>query len=231
MPGYELESAARTAGAHGDFSGIPRLYPILDPGLLAHAGIAMEDFARDLRDAGVRFLQYRDKESPDRQVLERAALLRGIFPASDSALILNDRADLCSIAGFDGVHLGQEDMSPREARDLLGPKALIGLSTHTRDHLLAPGAIAADYIAAGPVYATSSKKNPDPVIGLKGVRAARSLTGKPLVAIGGITRENCLAVLAAGAHSVAVISALLPAGGKSARGLAEEFLRLLQDNG
>jgi thiamine-phosphate pyrophosphorylase len=208
---------------------IPRLYPILDAGLLAHAGISVEDFARGLRDAGIRFLQHRDKDSSDRQVLDRAALLRSIFPASDSTLILNDRVDLCRIVGFDGVHLGQEDMSPADARNLLGPDALIGLSTHNPDQILDPRTTEADYIALGPVYATSSKQNPDPVIGLEGVRGAHNLTKKPMVAIGGITQKNCLAVLGAGAYSVAVISALLPVEGKSVRNLAEEFLLLMQN--
>ena len=188
---------------------IPRLYPIVDAGLLERAGLSLEGFAQQLRAAGVRFLQYRDKDSSDAVVLERAALLRRIFPSSDSGLILNDRVLLVQPSGFDGVHVGQEDMSPAEVRALLGPEILVGVSTHGDAQLRAAADGPADYVAIGPVYATSSKENPSPVVGLEGVRAARALTAKPLVAIGGITRMNCAAVVDAGADSVAVISDLL----------------------
>ena len=188
---------------------IPRLYPILDAGLLERAGLSLEGFAQQLRAAGVRFLQYRDKDSSDEAVLERAALLRRIFPSSDSCLILNDRVLLVQASGFDGVHVGQDDLSPAEARALLGPEVLVGVSTHGHAQLRTAADGPADYVAIGPVYATSSKENPSPVVGLEGVRAARALTAKPLVAIGGITRMNCSAVVEAGADSVAVISDLL----------------------
>ncbi len=188
---------------------IPRLYPILDAGLLERAGLSLEGFAQQLRAAGVRFLQYRDKDSSDEAVLERAALLRRIFPSSDSCLILNDRVLLVQASGFDGVHVGQDDLSPAEARALLGPEVLVGVSTHGDAQLRAAADRQADYVAIGPVFATSSKENPSPVVGLEGVRAARALTAKPLVAIGGITRMNCSAVVEAGADSVAVISDLL----------------------
>src|SRR5271156_4958407 len=110
--------------------GVPCFYPILDAGFLMRAGIPVERFARELRDAGVRFLQYRDKDASDELLLERAALLREIFPASDSCLILNDRVPLVVSTGFDGVHVGQDDVSPVEARALLGPGVMIGVSTH-----------------------------------------------------------------------------------------------------
>jgi thiamine-phosphate pyrophosphorylase len=188
---------------------IPRLYPILDAGLLERAGLSLEGFAQQLRAAGVRFLQYRDKDSSDEAVLERAALLRRIFPSSDSCLILNDRVLLVQPSGFDGVHVGQEDMSPAEVRATLGREILVGVSTQGDAQLRVAADGPADYVAIGPVYATSSKENPSPVVGLEGVRAARALTAKPLVAIGGITRMNCSAVIEAGADSVAVISDLL----------------------
>jgi thiamine-phosphate pyrophosphorylase len=189
---------------------IPRLYPILDAGLLGRAGLSLEGFAQQLRAAGIRFLQYRDKDSSDAVVLERAALLRRIFPLQDSCLILNDRVSLVQPSGFDGVHVGQEDMTPADVRALLGPEILIGVSTHGDAQLRAAADGPADYVAIGPVYATSSKENPSPVVGLEGVRAARALIGKPLVAIGGIARLNCAVVIEAGANSVAVISDLLP---------------------
>ena len=164
--------------------------PILDAGLLAAAGLSIEDFARELREAGIRFLQYRDKEGPDEEVLARAALLRTIFPASDSCLILNDRVAR-SRAAFDGVHVGQEDLSPAEVRAKLGSDLLIGVSTHSEPQLLIAADGPADYVAIGPVFGTLSKQVPDPVVGLDGVRAARAMLVKPLVAIGGINRANC----------------------------------------
>jgi thiamine-phosphate pyrophosphorylase len=213
------------------FSRLPRLYPILDAGLLRRSGIAFEDFARELRDAGVRFLQYRDKEASDSEVLARASLLRTIFPVTDSCLILNDRVSLAKAALFDGVHVGQDDLPPAKARELLGPAMLLGVSTHNPNQLVSGDSASADYLAIGPVFATSTKENPDPVIGLEGVRAARRITSKPLVAIGGIAHANCLSVLNAGADSVAVISCLLPRPGGSARTPVEEFLKLLADSG
>jgi thiamine-phosphate pyrophosphorylase len=206
--------------------GLPRFYPILDAGLLLRAGLSIESFARELREAGIRFLQYRDKDAADEGLLERAAILRRIFPASDSRLILNDRVPLVLSAGYDGVHVGQEDLSPAEARALLGPEVMVGVSTHGESQLVKAADCPVDYIAIGPVFATSSKQVPDPVVGLQGVRAARALTHKPLVAIGGITRANCAAVIEAGADSVAVISDLIQSPGKS----VEEFFGRLGDH-
>ncbi len=136
---------------------------------------------------------------------------------------MNDRADLCLAADFDGVHVGQDDLSPAGARRVIGEKLLLGVSTHNPEQVKEANQTTADYIAIGPVFSTSSKANPDPVVGLDGVRAARKLTSKPLVAIGGITRQNCLSVIEAGADSVAVISDLVTDPRKS----AEEFLRIL----
>ncbi len=209
---------------------LPPLYPILDAGLLLRAELSIEGFARELRQAGIRFLQYRDKEATDEVVLERAALLRTIFPASDSCLILNDRVSLASAARYDGVHVGQEDLSPAQARAALGTGVLIGVSTHGESQLLNAADGPADYVAIGPVFATASKQDPDPVIGLEGVRTARAMTAKPLVAIGGITRSNCAAVIQAGADSVAVISDLIPCPGSSTSELVEEFLTVLRDH-
>ena len=202
---------------------LPRFYPILDAGLLLRTGLSIESFARELRAAGIRFLQYRDKDAADELLLERAAVLRRIFPSSDSCLILNDRVPLVLPAGYDGVHVGQEDLSPLEARVMLGPGVVVGISTHGERQLLDAADSPVDYVAIGPVFATSSKQVPDPVVGLEGVRAARALTDKPLVAIGGISRVNCASVVEAGADSVAVISDLLPTPGKS----VEEFFAQL----
>jgi thiamine-phosphate pyrophosphorylase len=136
---------------------------------------------------------------------------------------MNDRADLCLAAEFDGVHVGQDDLSPESVRKVIGPDPWLGVSTHNPEQLAEADETSVDYIAVGPVFATVSKANPDPVVGLEGVRRARQLTRKPLVAIGGITRANCRSVIDAGADSVAVISDLV----RDPRKSAEEFLRIL----
>jgi thiamine-phosphate pyrophosphorylase len=136
---------------------------------------------------------------------------------------MNDRTDLALAAGFDGVHVGQNDLPVAAVRTIAGADLIMGTSTHNPEQLRLADQTEADYLAIGPVFATSSKLNPDPVVGLEGVRLARSLTTKPLVAIGGITRANCRSVLDAGADSVAVISDLV----NNPRAAAEEFLRIL----
>lgn len=201
-----------------------KFYPILDAGLLARRGVGLAEFAEQLRDAGVGVVQYRDKEGSREQVARNAALLRSVFAGSGCLLILNDYAEIAAAAGWDGVHLGQGDGSPEEARKALGPGKIIGVSTHNEEQLAAADAGCADYIAIGPVFATSTKDDADPVIGLDGVRRLRALTKKPLVAIGGITRANCRAVVEAGADAVAVISELLAASGESAGKVAGDFL-------
>ena len=139
-------------------------------------------------------------------------------------LIMNDRADLSLAAEFDGVHVGQDDLSPQAVRTIIGPDRWLGVSTHNPDQLREADLTSADYLAIGPVFGTTSKERPDPVVGLEGVQSVRSLTRKPLVAIGGITRTNALSVVKAGADSVAVISDLLHDPRKS----AEEFFRILR---
>ncbi len=153
-------------------------------------------------------------------MLEHARELKRLFAAA--TFIMNDRADLCLAADFDGVHVGQEDLSPAAARTLIGPQRWLGVSTHNPEQVRAADATDAAYIAIGPVFTTSSKANPDPVLGLEGVGAARRLTRKPLVAIGGITRANCRQALEAGADSVAVISDLV----REPKRAVEEFLQL-----
>ena len=155
-------------------------------------------------------------------MLDQASELRRSLPSSVK-LIMNDRADLCLAAGFDGVHVGQEDLSPQGARAVIGNRLWLGVSTHNPEQLAEADKTTANYLAIGPVFPTLSKANPDPIIGLDGVRQARALTRKPLVAIGGITRENCRSVMDAGADAVAVISDLIRYPRKS----AEEFFRIL----
>ena len=202
----------------------PPLYAILDAGLVPPDDGPLK-MARELVSGGVTLIQYRNKTGSAREILDQARGLRESLPAT-VRLVLNDRADLALAAGFGGVHVGQDDLSPESVRGLIGPERWLGVSTHNPEQVRDAGATSADYIAVGPVFATRSKANPDPVIGLEGVRRARALTAKPLVAIGGITRENCQSVIAAGADSVAVISDLL----SNPRGAATDFLRLLSTN-
>jgi thiamine-phosphate pyrophosphorylase len=199
-----------------------RLYAILDTSCFpAAAGLFAA--AEEIAAAGVTLLQYRDKCGSARQMLEQGRELSARLGAG-VRLIMNDRADLCLAAGFDGLHIGQDDLSPESARRIIGNARWLGVSTHNPEQLVEADKTSADYLAIGPVFATTSKANPDPVVGLEGIRRARELTRKPLVAIGGITRANARSVIEAGADAVAVISDLLLDPGKS----AEEFLRILR---
>ena len=166
-------------------------------------------FAEALRDAGVRLLQYRDKRAGEEEILQNARLLTEIFDGTEAVLVMNDFPELARQAGWCAVHVGQEDTAVMEARLLLDPECIIGCSTHNSGQVRGAEAAGADYIAIGPVYSTSSKRDPDPMVGLEGVRRARALTKRPLVAIGGITSENAASVIAAGADTVAVIGALM----------------------
>jgi thiamine-phosphate pyrophosphorylase len=201
---------------------IPRLYAIVDASCFLH-GQGLDDFVRELLSAGVSLLQYRDKQNSNRQVLADARRFNEVV-SGRAKLIMNDRPDLCLAADLDGVHLGQDDLSPDAARKLVGPHRWLGLSTHNAGQIIEADKTSATYVAIGPVFATVSKHNPDPIVGLEGVKHARSLTSKPLVAIGGITRLNARSVIDAGADSVAVISDLIQSPRKS----AEAFLQLLR---
>ncbi len=190
---------------------LPPLYPIIDAGVLKVRGVGLADFARELRDAGVTLLQYRDKNGSPQEVLTAAAILSSVFAATQARLIMNDRADLARLAGWSGVHVGHLDLSPHDAKHAVG-SGVIGVSTHNEEQVIAADASEADYIAVGPVFGTSTKLDTEPVIGVEGVRQARALTRKPLVAIGGITLQNARSVIDAGADSVAVISAIFTTG-------------------
>lgn len=207
---------------------LPRLYAILDASCFSESN-AMLQAAGQLIEAGVSLLQYRNKRDNAQVILSQARQLQhasvrvGTPAPRGLKLIMNDRADLGLAAEFDGVHLGQDDLSPESVREIIGSERWLGVSTHNLEQVTEADTTSADYIAIGPVFVTGSKAVPDPVIGLEGVRRARSLTRKPLVAIGGITRRNCRSVIDAGADSVAVISDLVLDPAKS----AEEFLRIL----
>lgn len=187
---------------------LPRIYPILDRSCFAAADqlfAAADIFAAN----GCTTLQYRNKLGNSREILSDARELRRRLGRSVT-LIMNDRADLALAADFDGVHVGQDDLSVEAVRGIVGPNLIIGASTHNSEQLSAADKTSADYLAIGPVFQTSSKLNPDPVVGLDGVSRARQLTRKPLVAIGGITVSTARQVIDAGADSLALISSLIP---------------------
>jgi thiamine-phosphate pyrophosphorylase len=186
----------------------PKLYPITDRRL---SGLSHAEQAARLIEGGATFIQLREKYLSPREFYREAEEALKVARARGAKLIINDRADIALALGADGVHLGQEDMPPEAARALLGGGAVIGFSTHGVGQAAAAARLPVDYIAVGPVFATGSKENPDPVLGLDGLRRVREAVGvsAKLVAIGGITRENAPSVLGAGADSVAVISALL----------------------
>ncbi|MDT5293861.1 MAG: thiamine-phosphate pyrophosphorylase [Acidobacteriota bacterium] len=189
---------------------LPTLYAITDRRLsgLSHA----EQVAR-LCEGGAGVVQLREKHLSPREFYDEAEAALRVARERGVRVIVNDRADIALTLGADGVHLGQDDMPPDAARALLGAEAIIGLSTHSVGQAVAAARLPLDYIAVGPVFATSSKDNPEPVVGLEGVRLVREAVGRiPLVAIGGVTRENARSVLAAGADSVALIGALLAPG-------------------
>lgn len=217
----------KTPAAEHDTFRLPAFYPILDVGTVLRWGGSVRDSARSLLAGGAQILQLRDKQSSPQQVLAHAKLLSEELACTSCMPVMNDRVDLALLAGWPAVHLGHKDLSPDAARTVAGPqRLLVGVSTHNEAQVAAAEAGSADYIAVGPVFGTATKADAEPVVGLEGVRRARALTRKPLVAIGGISLDNAAAVREAGADSVAVVGALfLP--GISAASRVEAFLRLL----
>jgi len=190
---------------------LPKLYAIIDVSCFAtpQRATAIVGYARELVAGGATLIQYRNKVGGARELLSDAREIRRVV-GDGVTLIMNDRADLCLAAAYEGVHVGQDDLSPVGARAVVGPRRIVGVSTHNLEQVRQADAGPADYIAFGPVFPTSSKQRPDRVVGLDGVRAARAATTrKPLVAIGGITRANARSVMDAGADCVAVIADLL----------------------
>jgi thiamine-phosphate pyrophosphorylase len=201
---------------------LPRLYAIVDAAFFPTLN-DLAVYVEQLKEGGCTLVQYRDKSGSARVTLNQARELKKLLGGAVK-LIMNDRADLCLAADFDGVHVGQDDLSPESVRGIIGPDRWLGVSTHNPEQLREADLTSADYLAIGPVFATSSKQKPDPVVGLDGVRRARQLTRKPLVAIGGITRAKAASVIEAGADAVAVISDLI----RDPRKSAEEFFRILR---
>ena len=207
--------------ASGDAS--LRLYAILDAESCARHGVAPLEVTRAWRDAGVCLLQYRDKTGSDDEVLRAAETIANVFRTDRSILLLNDRVHLLRPSGWDGVHVGQGDMPVALAREQVGDDALLGLSTHTPEQAELASREDVDYVAIGPVFATTTKPNAEPVVGLCGLQAVRAMVRKPLVAIGGITAGRATEVFAAGADAIAAIGGLL---GGDARERASEYLAL-----
>ncbi|SPE40096.1 Thiamine-phosphate synthase [Candidatus Sulfopaludibacter sp. SbA3] len=208
---------------------LPRLYPILDTGTLSPLGISLETVAAAFLDGGAGILQIRHKGHWGRDLFDSARQLARLCAEAGAQLIVNDRADFALLLGA-GLHVGQDDLAPRDARKLMGPDAVIGFSSHNANQLATAGGEPVSYLAIGPVFATASKDKPGPVVGLEELRRCRALVEQPLVAIGGITLENALDVLRAGADSVAVIAGLLPAAptAQSLRERMEQWQRLVK---
>jgi len=205
----------------------PPLYAIIDAALLKKTSEL--SFVEMMAESGVELLQYRNKRASSRELFEAsqsisATLSRLAKPGSyKPRFIVNDRADIAVLANAQGVHVGQQDLNVEEARAIVGPDILVGVSTHSFEQLDAADKTSADYIAFGPIFPTSSKENPDPVVGLELLREARQRTCKPIVAIGGITLERAAEVFRAGADSLAVARDLIVSENPAAR--AQFFLK------
>jgi thiamine-phosphate pyrophosphorylase len=182
--------------------------------------------AQKLADAGVRLLQYRNKQASARELFECSKRLSSLLVPQGVTFMVNDRADVAWAAQASGVHVGQEDLEAQAARTVIGTEKMLGVSTHNLEQFEQAAATSADYIAVGPVFSTSTKANPDPVVGIEFIRRIRPLTNKPIVAIGGITLERAAEVIQAGADSVAVISDILLAPDPGQR--VWQYLELLE---
>jgi thiamine-phosphate pyrophosphorylase len=204
----------------------PPLYAIIDAALLKTSELS---FAEMMAESGVELLQYRNKRATSRELFEASQAISARLSrhakrgAYEPRFIVNDRADIALLANGQGVHVGQQDLSVEEARAILGPDKWVGVSTHSLEQLDAADKTSANYIAFGPIFPTSSKENPDPVVGLELLREARKHTHKPLVAIGGITLERAADAFHAGADSLAVARDLIVSENPAAR--AQLFFR------
>ena len=204
----------------------PPLYAIIDAALLKTSELS---FAEMMAESGVELLQYRNKHATSRELFDASQSISAKLSrlaragAYEPRFIVNDRADIALLVKAKGVHVGQQDLSVEEARTVVGRSGWVGVSTHSLAQLDAADETSADYIAFGPIFATTSKENPDPVVGLELLREARQRTRKPLVAIGGITLERAADTFRAGADSLAVLRDLIVSEDPAAR--ARLFLR------
>lgn len=205
---------------------LPRLYAVLDAAQVGERSVF--DVCDALLAGGVRWIQYRDKGATSKHLFDNSRRLLRRIREAGGTFIVNDRADIAAAVGANGVHVGQDDLPVDMVRAAVGAERIVGFSTHTIPQVRQAEQSSADYAAFGPIFATPSKEKPDPVVGLDGLRSARQVARKPLVAIGGITLERAGEVIAAGADSVAVISDLLRASDISAR--ARAFLSALEES-
>lgn len=202
---------------------LPRVYALTDVRL---SGLSHAEQVELLSAGGATLIQLREKGMAAREFYEQAKTAVAVALRCGVQLLINDRVDVALAIGAHGVHLGQHDMPPEAARKLLGPEAVIGYSTHNIEQAIAATKLPIDYLAIGPIFATTTKSDTAPVLGLEGLRTVRQAIGAfPLVAIGGISRAHAADVIKAGADSVAVISALLS---NSSR-ISEATRSLLQD--
>jgi thiamine-phosphate pyrophosphorylase len=194
---------------------LPALNAIVDVDVAARFGFAPIEVAQAFLDGGARFLQLRAKQLSGAAFLDAATAVVAAGHAAGAIVIVNDRADIAKLSGADGVHLGQEDLAPFAARAILGPDAIVGLSTHTEEQIDRARGQPISYLAIGPVFGTVTKSTGYEAVGL-GMVARAATIGRPVVAIGGITLESAVSVIRAGAASVAVIGDLMtgrdPAG-------------------
>jgi len=204
---------------------IPAFYPILDTEVAMRRGIDPVKAARQILDAGARILQYRHKAFLSREAFSWLENIAVLTQAAGAILVVNDRADLAKMFNA-ALHLGQDDLLPSIARRVVRPDTIVGFSTHNEAQLRAASEEPTDYLALGPLFGTATKENPDPTVGLDDFRRLRSLSNRPLVAIGGITRANAMQAIDAGADSVAVIGDLFPEDGNVGSRI-REWLRLL----
>ncbi|MBS1794994.1 MAG: thiamine phosphate synthase [Acidobacteria bacterium] len=196
---------------------LPKIYPITDRRL---TGLSHAAQVEKLLAGGARLIQLREKHAAPKAFYEEAEAALEIARRNGARIIVNDRVDLALALGADGVHLGQDDLPPEKAREILGPDVIIGFSTHSVEQAIAAARLPIDYLAIGPVFATSTKENPDAVVGVEGVARVRAaIDDFPLVAIGGITPSNFRAVVEAGADSLAVIKSILFPPGQIAENL------------
>jgi thiamine-phosphate pyrophosphorylase len=201
----------------------PPLYAVLDVDMLR---MPPADCAESFAGAGVKLIQYRAKHASARECFDACVNLLTRLAERNMRLIVNDRPDIAVLAGTGGVHVGQEDLPPDQARRICGQELWVGVSTHNLEQVRAANLTSANYIAVGPIFSTSTKENPDPVVGTEFIREARKLTRKPIVAIGGITLDHAAEVYEAGANSIAAVRDLLSAPDPGAR--AREFLAVAE---
>ncbi len=186
---------------------LPVVYPLTDPEI---SGLTLSEQIHRLADGGATLIQVRDKRSPSRAFYESAIDALAVARDRRVRILINDRVDIALVCDADGVHLGQEDVPPKQARRLLGNKAIIGYSTHTIPQVKAALELPVDYLAFGPIFSTSTKEKADPAVGLEMLAEVKSLAGAmPIVAIGGIDETNILSVMKAGADSAAVIRSIM----------------------